>query len=62
MIVELEQNVWLAQGEGDPPRTIIKENAARFNSLKDACSALTEARRYKAFPNATIASDDVFTN
>jgi hypothetical protein len=56
MVVELENGVWIAEGEGDPPRTIIPENARRFPNITEACKALIEARKYRPFPNATISS------
>ena len=28
--VELEHGVWLAEGEGDPPRTLDENNAREF--------------------------------
>jgi hypothetical protein len=31
-IIEYEPNCWAAPWEGDPPRTIVKENAKRFKS------------------------------
>lgn len=54
MIVELESGVYLADGEGDPARTILKENAQQFLSMKDACIALTKARQYRPFKGAVI--------
>jgi hypothetical protein len=55
MKVELEPGVWLAEGEGDPPRTLDEENAKKFNSLKDAVRALAEARKYRKFDKAVIS-------
>ena len=52
MIVQLEPGVWLADGDGDPPRTLRKENAKEFNGTPDAAKALAEARRYQPFENA----------
>ena len=52
--VELEQGVWLADGEGDPTRTLDEKNAKKFNSLPKAHRALTEARKYRPFEGAKI--------
>ena len=53
-IVELEPGVWLADGDGDPPRTLVRENAKRFGTYQKALLALDVARRWKPFENATI--------
>lgn len=55
-IVELEQGVWLTDGEGDPPRTLREENATRYDSMIEAARALTDARTFRPFKNATINS------
>ena len=57
MIVELESGVWLADGEGDPARTTVQENAKKFRSLKEACLALSYARKYRPFANAVVTSE-----
>lgn len=44
-IVELEKGVWLADGRGDPPRTLVRDNARRFRSEIGAYQALQEAAR-----------------
>ena len=54
MKVLLETGVWLTEGEGDPPRTLKKENAHDFKTLSDALIALAEARRYRPFVDAQI--------
>ncbi len=56
MKVELESGVWIAEGEGDPARTVKEENAREFMTLKEACAALTLARKYKPFPTAVVTS------
>ena len=56
MIVELEPGVWLTEGDGDPPRTLRIENATRYPNMTAACKALTKARKYRPFKNATIMS------
>jgi hypothetical protein len=53
-IVELEENVWLADWEGDPGRTIKIDNAKKFGSRKKANKALGEALFYRKFPLAEI--------
>jgi hypothetical protein len=56
MKVELENGVWLAEGEGDPPRTLKEENARQFESIKSACYALIEARKHRPFKNAVVTT------
>lgn len=47
MIVELQPGCWIADGEGDPPRTCRKENAKEFDNTEDALAALEEAHKYR---------------
>ena len=54
MKVLLEDGVWLADGEGDPPRTLVEENAKDFVTLGEALTALKEARQLRPFINAQI--------
>ena len=54
LIVELEQGVWLADGDGDPPRTLVRENARQFASVSLATRALRDVRRIRHFPLARI--------
>ncbi len=54
MKVLLEKGVWLKDGEGDPPRTLVESNAKEFNSSAEAYKALTRARKYRPFKNAII--------
>jgi len=56
MKVELESGVWLAEGEGDPPRTLDENNAKEFISITEACRALTQARKYRPFEKAVVTS------
>lgn len=56
MKVELESGVWLADGEGDPARTLNKKKAKKFDTITEACKALTEARKYRPFGNATVST------
>ena len=57
MKVELEPGVWLADGEGDPPRTLMQENAKEFETMGEAIKAIAEARKYRPFPMAVIVRD-----
>jgi len=59
MKVLLEDGVWLSGGEGDPPRTLVEENAKEFVTLKEALTALAEARKLRPFKNAQI-QDELF--
>ena len=54
MKVLLEKDVWLASGDGDPPRTLKEKNAKEFDSMEDALLALKEARKLRPFKNAQI--------
>lgn len=52
-IVELEPNkVWLADGDGDPPRTLVESNARVFSTRESALVALLESRQHRSFCNA----------
>lgn len=57
MIVELENGCWLADGVGDPARTVVKENAKDFSTQDEALKALAEARKFRPFENAVIEDD-----
>jgi hypothetical protein len=52
-IVELEPKVWLAEGIGDPCRTLRREFARQFSSELLAAQAITRARQYR--PSQNIA-------
>jgi len=43
-IVELEEKCWIAPWEGDPGRTIVKENAKQFETYNQANSELSICR------------------
>ena len=43
-IIELEKGLWLADGEGDPPRTLRSENARRFPSALMANDMLKDVK------------------
>lgn len=53
-IVELEPGVWMAPIEGDPGRTLVKENARIFKSENFALLGLKLARKYRPFVNACV--------
>ena len=53
-IVELEYGVWLAPWDGDPGRTLQKENARKFHTKADANYYLTQARIYRPFEFAKV--------
>ena len=57
MKVELEPGVWLAEGEGDPPRTLDESKAANFASMIEAAKALTKARQFRPFPKAVMCGN-----
>jgi len=48
-ILQLEEGVWLATGDGDPSRTCNIENAMILDSPKEIRDALDEARKYRHF-------------
>lgn len=50
--VVLEDGVWLADGVGDPARTLVQENAAVWRSRRAAQDALEQARKFRLFANA----------
>jgi len=56
-MVELETGVYLTDGEGDPPRTLIRDNAALYGDKGTALAALDRARKvapFRKFKNAQI--------
>lgn len=59
MKVELEPGVWLADGEGDPARTLDESKAKEFETITEAGAALTEARKYRRFPKAVLHMGDI---
>ena len=44
-IIELEKGVWVTKGQGDPPRTLVKENASRFTTDRKALIYLNRIRK-----------------
>ena len=57
MKVLLEPGVWLADGDGDPPRTLVEADAKEFASRFVAFMALESARKYRPFERAEIQED-----
>lgn len=53
-VVELENGVWLADGHGDPCRTLLFANARRFSTHAEAKWELKRARRWRRFRAARI--------
>ena len=53
-LVEIEEGVWLTDGEGDPPRTLDAQFAKPFESQSDATAAIEEARRFRPFKSPRI--------
>lgn len=53
-IVELEPGVYLADGDGDPPRTLAKTSALQFSSHPRACIARNKAREFRPFAQAKV--------
>ena len=52
--VELEPGVWLANGQGDPPRTLRPGSARQFATEADARRALQAARKFRPFSCAVV--------
>jgi len=53
-IIELEPGVWLARGQGDPCRTLVRAKARKYGRWQDAKTGLTWACKYRPFKNAQI--------
>ena len=53
-VVCLDDGCWLAEGDGDPPRTMVRENARRFATFRKAVLALQDARKYRPFRRAEV--------
>lgn len=56
-LVRLEAGVWVAPWQGDPGRTLKIENAARYNTRKEAEQELTYARIFRPFEDAEILKE-----
>lgn len=52
IIIRLESGVWLRDGDGDPCRTLAKENATQYPNREVAAVALLAARKCRPFPGA----------
>jgi len=62
-VVCLDDGLWIADHDGDPPRTLIKWYAKRFKTRLQAGRALREARKYRPFRRAEIhdiTTDKIF--
>lgn len=57
-IVELEPEVWLAEGIGDPCRTLRREFARQFSAESLAAQAITRARQYRPFAEAKVLPEE----
>lgn len=57
-VVKLQRGCWLADWPGDPGRTLVIDNAKRFDSFEKAARALMRARKYRDFTDATIDPAD----
>ena len=56
-VVELQENCWLADVNGDPGRTVLLENAQNFKSKSKAEKALQKAKidnPYRKFTTARV--------
>jgi hypothetical protein len=53
-VVEIETGLWLATWVGDPGRTLLPQNARRYNSISSATMGLAMARRFRPFLDAKI--------
>lgn len=54
--VELETGCWLAAGDGDPSRTLVKESAKQFHSAYGATLGLARARRFRPFEDGHVVN------
>ncbi len=43
--IDAPTDCWLANGEGDPPRTLVKESARKFKTQVSAQMAIVAAKR-----------------
>ena len=54
-IVEIESGVYLADIDGDPGRTLERENAKRYATRQSAENNLVASREYRPFRQAKIS-------
>ena len=59
LYVELEEGVYLTDGDGDPPRTLVLEYALIFGDIRDAWKALLKAKTYRPFKDSLIRIRDI---
>ena len=57
-IVELQKDCWIAPWDGDPGRTIVKENAKKFKTEIQAKFALEVCRTYRSFKDARVLAHE----
>jgi len=57
-IVRIDNNAYLTDGEGDPPRTLLRENAKVFINRTEAEKAVSEARKTHPFRDVTYRIED----
>lgn len=57
-VVKLDDGVWLSDGEGDPARTLVFENAKRFRTNRQGVIALQKARQFRPFRRAEVHRED----
>lgn len=56
-VVELHSGCWLAEGDGDPCRTLVIENAQQFEKESLASAALKKAKSdysFRKFENSRV--------
>lgn len=53
-ICKLETGVFIATWSGNPGRTLVLENAKRFNFKSTAWRAIERAQRIRPFKNANV--------
>lgn len=58
--VRLEAGVYIADGIGDPCRTLKIENAKRFRTQFLAKEAIIEARKHRPFKDACILTECLY--
>lgn len=57
-IVRIDDNAYLTDGEGDPPRTLLRESATVFINKTEAEKAVSEARKTHPYRNITYKIED----
>lgn len=60
-IIEFEEGVWIAEWEGDPPRTLVKNNARNFSAFADAEEEIERLKKlypHRRWSNAKVIDSD----